>query len=185
MDDSLLIELYFARDEKAIQETGRKYGRLCFTVAFNILGNDEDSEECVNDTYLSIWNKIPPTRPNNFMAFICKITRNLSLKRLNYNKAIKRTPESLVSFTELESVLPDNSIISDNIENAEIGKLISEFLMQEKPDSRAVFIRKYWFFDSISDIATRYSFTESKVKNMLYHSRNRLREYLRKEGIEL
>lgn len=180
----MIIELYFERDEKAIQETDKKYGRLCFNVAINILGDDEDSEECVHDTYLSIWNKIPPTRPNNFKAFICKITRNLSLKRLNYNKAIKRTPESLVSFTELECVLPDNSIIS-NIENAEIGKLISEFLMHEKPDARAVFIRKYWFFDSIGDIATRYSFSESKVKNMLYHSRNRLREYLRKEGVEL
>lgn len=184
MDDLMIIELYFERDEKAIKETDKKYGRLCFTVAINILGNDEDSEECVNDTYLSVWNKIPPTRPNNFMAFICKITRNLSLKRLDYNKAMKRTPESFVSFTELEDVLPDNSIIPD-MENAELGRLISEFLNNEKPDARAVFIRKYWFFDSISDIAARYSFSESKVKNMLYHSRNKLREYLKKEGIEI
>ena len=114
------------------------------------------------------------------MAFICKITRNLSIKRLDYNKARKRTPESFVSFTELEEVLPDNSIMPE-IENAEIGKLISEFIKQEKPESRAVFIRKYWFFDSVSDIAARYSFTESKVKNMLYHSRNKLREFLKKE----
>lgn len=184
MDDFMIIKLYFDRDEKAIRETDKKYGRLCFTVAVNILGNDADSEECVNDTYLSAWNKIPPTRPNNFMAFICKITRNLSLKRLDYNKAMKRTPESLISFAELEDVLPDNSIISD-VENAEIGKLISKFLNQERPDARAVFIRKYWFFDSISDIAARYSCTESKVKNMLYHSRNRLRKYLKKEGIEI
>lgn len=179
----MIIELYFERDEKAIKETDKKYGRLCFTVALNILGNDENSEECVNDTYLSVWNKIPPTRPNNFMAFICKITRNLSLKRLDYNKAMKRTPESFVSFTELEDVLSDNSI--PDMENAEIGKLISNFLKHEKPDARAVFIRKYWFFDSISDIAARYSFTESKVKNMLYHSRNKLRDFLKKEGIEI
>lgn len=184
MDDLMIIELYFERDEKAIKETEKKYGRLCFTVAINILGNDEDSEECVSDTYLSVWNKIPPSRPNNLMAFICKITRNLSLKRLEYNKAMKRTPESLVSFTELEDVLSDSSIIPD-MENAEIGKLISEFLKHEKSDARAVFMRKYWFFDSISDIATRYSFSESKVKNMLYHSRNKLREYLKKEGIEI
>ena len=183
MDDLMIIELYFARNEKAIKETDIKYGRLCFTVAINILGNDEDSEECVNDTYLSVWNKIPPTRPNNFMAFICKITRNLSVKRLDYNKARKRTPESFISFTELEDVLPDNSIMP-GVENAEIGKLISEFLNHEKPESRAVFIRKYWFFDSISDIAVRYSFSESKVKNMLYHSRNKLREFLKKEGTD-
>lgn len=184
MDDLSIIELYFERDEKAIQETDKKYGHLCFNVAINVLGDDEDSEECVNDTYLSVWNKIPPTRPNNFKAFICKITRNLSLKKLQYNKAIKRTPESLVSFSELEYVLPDNSIVS-NIENAEIGKLISEFLMHEKPDARAVFIRKYWFFDSVEDIATRYSFSESKIKSLLYHTRSRLRDYLRKEGVEL
>lgn len=184
MDDLSIIELYFERDEQAIQETDKKYGRLCFNVAINVLGDDEDSEECVNDTYLSVWNKIPPTRPNNFKAFICKITRNLSLKKLQYNKAIKRTPESLVSFSELENVLPDNSIVS-NIENAEIGKLISEFLMHEKPDARAVFIRKYWFFDSVEDIATRYSFSESKIKSLLYHTRSRLRDYLRKEGVEL
>lgn len=184
MDDLMIIELYFARDEKAITETDIKYGRLCFTVAINILGNDEDSDECVNDTYLSVWNKIPPTRPNNFMAFICKITRNLSIKRLDYNKARKRSPESIVSFSELEDVLPDNHIAPD-VENAEIGKLISEFLNREKPDSRAVFIRKYWFFDSVSDIAARYSFSESKVKNMLYHSRKKLRDYLRKEGVEV
>ena len=184
MDDLSIIELYFERDEKAIQETDKKYGRLCFNVAINVLGDDEDSEECVNDTYLSVWNIIPPTRPNNFKAFICKITRNLSLKKLQYNKAIKRTPESLVSFSELEYVLPDNNIVS-NIENAEIGKLISEFLMHEKPDARAVFIRKYWFFDSVEDIATRYSFSESKIKSLLYHTRSRLRDYLRKEGVEL
>lgn len=184
MDDAMIIELYFGRDEKAIKETDKKYGRLCFTVAINILGNDEDSEECVNETYLCVWNKIPPTRPNNFMAFICKITRNLSLKRLNYNKAMKRTPESFVSFTDLEDVLPDNSIMPD-MENAEIGRLISEFLNKEKPNARAVFIRKYWFFDSISDIAVRYSYSESKVKNMLYHTRNKLRVYLKEEGVEI
>lgn len=182
MDDLMIIELYFERNENAIKETDKKYGQLCFAIAINILGNDEDSEECVNDTYLSMWNKIPPIRPNNFKAFICKITKNLSLKKLDYNKALKRTSEALVSFTELEDVLPDNSIMP-NAENAQIGRVISEFLNHEKPAARAVFIRKYWFFDSIGDIAVRYSFSESKVKNMLYHSRNKLREYLKKEGI--
>lgn len=182
MDDLRIIEMYFERSEKAIRETDRKYGSLCFAVAVNILGNDEDSEECVNDTYLNVWNSIPPTRPDNFMAFLCRITRNLSLKRLDYNKAMKRNPKSLVSFSELEDVLPDNRIVPD-AENEEIGRLISEFLNHEKPDARAVFIRKYWFFDSVSDIAARYAFSESKVKSMLYHSRNRLREYMKKEGI--
>lgn len=182
MDDLTIIELYFERNENAIKETDIKYGKLCFCVSFQILGSDEDSEECVNDTYMSVWNKIPPTRPNNFMAFISKITRNLSLKRLEYIKAMKRNPELCVSFNELEEILPDSSIMPA-VENKEISRLISEFLKHEKETARNVFIRKYWFADSISDIAVRYSYSESKVKNMLYHTRNKLREYLRKEGI--
>lgn len=184
MDDMQIIELYFSRSEKAIEETSIKYGRLCFNVANNILNNNEDSEECVNDTYLSVWNNIPPTRPNDFMAFICKITRNLSLKRLDFNQAKRRTPNAIVSFSELEEVISDDKIRSD-LENKEIGKLIRNFLRSEKPDVRNVFIRKYWFFDSVSDIAMRYSFTESKVKSMLYHTRNKLKSYLKKEGVEV
>lgn len=184
MDDLTIIELYFARNEKAIEETDKKYGKLCFGVANNILFNDEDSEECVNDTYLSVWNKIPPTRPNNFMAFICQIVRFLSMKKLDFNRALKRSQNITVSYSDLEDVLPSNHFPPD-WEYADVGKIISEFLRQEKEDSRNVFIRKYYFFDSISDIAVRYSFTESKVKNMLYHSRIKLREFLKKEGIEV
>lgn len=184
MDDLQIIELYFARDEKAIKETDTKYGRLCFNLANNILSNNQDSEECVNDTYLSVWNKIPPTRPNNFMAFICKITRNLSLKKLEFKMALKRTPNVIVSFHELEEVLSDDHI-PPNIGDEEIGKMLTAFLQNEKEDARNVFIRKYLYFDSIGDIAARYSFTESKVKKMLYRSRNRLRDYLRKEGVEI
>lgn len=184
MDDLMIIELYFARNEQAIHETDIKYGKLCFRVANNVLGNVEDSKECVNDTYLSVWNAIPPTRPNNFVAFICKIVRNLSLRRLDFNLAKKRNPDVKVSFSELEEILPDNRI-NPGTGDEEVGRLISNFLRKEKADSRNVFIRKYYFFDSVSDIAGRYSFTESKVKNMLYHTRNKLREYLKKEGIEI
>lgn len=184
MDDLHIIELYFARDEKAIKETDIKYGRLCFSVAFNILGNHEETEECVNDTYLGVWNKIPPTKPNNFKAFICGIARNLSLKRLDYNKAVKRMPGLIISLSELDEILPDSNI-SPNVTDEDVGKLISDFLRHEKPDVRNVFIRKYWFLDSIKDIAVRYSFTESKIKNMLFHTRNKLRDYLMKEGIKV
>lgn len=184
MDDLTIIELYFARDEQAIRETDRKYGKLCFHIANNILSNDEDSEECVNDTWLSVWDAIPPTRPANFMAFLCKIVRNLSLKRLEYKLALKRTPDALVSLHELEEILPDERITPGTGDD-ELRKLLTAFLRSEKEDARNVFIRKYYFFDSVSDIAERYSFTESKVKNLLYHSRKRLRKYLRKEGVEL
>jgi len=138
----------------------------------------------VNDTYLTVWNKIPPTRPNNFTAFICKITRNLSLKKLETSNAMKRSADAIISLSEIEATLPDHSIAPD-IEEEELGKLISAFLWSEKELDRNVFLRKYWFFDTISDIAERYSLNENNVKSMLFRSRNRLREFLKKEGIEV
>lgn len=184
MEDFQIIELYFARDEAAIRETGSKYGRLCFQIAQNILFNIEDSEECVNDTYLAAWNAIPPKKPNNFMAFLCKIARNLSLKRLDYNMAQKRTPELLSSFDELEEVLSDSQI-EERICNEDIGAAISQFLKTESTESRNVFIRKYWFCDSIKTISKTYGFREEKVKSMLHRTRNRLKDFLKKEGIAL
>ena len=184
MDDSQIIELYFERDEKAIKETELKYGALCFSIANNILNNEADTEECVNDTYLSVWNIIPPQRPNNFKAFVSKITRNLSLKRIEFNNAIKRSADTIISLSELEDVLPSKSVQSE-IEDEMLGKLISDFLRNEKEGARNVFIRKYWYFDTVADIAVRYSFSESKVKSILFHTRNRLKDYLIKEGVYL
>ena len=184
MDDDSLIELYFARNEQAIAETDRKYGKLCFQLADHILTDAEDARECVNDTYLSVWNKIPPTRPNHFAAFLCKITRNLSLKRLDYNLAQKRAGNVRLSFSEMEELLPDTDTAPEWGEK-KLGEVLSEFLKSEKADARNVFLRKYYFFDSVSDIAARYAFSESKVKSMLFHTRGRLREYLKKEGIRV
>ncbi len=184
MNDLEIIELYFSRDEEAIKQTDIKYGKLCHSVAYNILNNNEDSEECVNDTYVGVWNAIPPTRPNNFMSFVCKITRNISLTRLEAMTRQKRSQAILVSLDELAEILPDESI-ADGVSDEDIGILISDFLQNEKEDIRNVFIRKYFFFDSIGDISRRYDFTESKVKNMLYHTRTKLKDFLIKEGIEL
>ena len=184
MDDSKIIELYFARNEQAIRETASKYGKLCHSIAYNILNNHEDSEECVNDTYTGVWNAIPPARPNNLMAFVCKIARNLSLKRLEYMKREKRSANTLIALEELEALLPDERY-APNVSDEEVGKLISKFLYTQKEEVRNVFIRKYYFFDSIGEIAQRYSFTESKVKNMLFNTRNKLKDYLIKEGIEI
>lgn len=181
MDDLKIIELYFKRSEEAIKETEVKYGRLCHSIAYNILSNDEDSKECVNDTYISLWNAIPPTKPQNFMAFICKIARNLSLKRLEFISREKRSRDMTLSFEELEAILPAQYTADVSDEN--IGKLISEFLKKQKSDTRNIFIRRYYFFDSIKDIAKRYSFSESKVKNMLFQTRNKLKDYLIKEGV--
>lgn len=184
MNDHEIIELYFSRDEEAIKQTDLKYGRLCRQISYNILNNQEDAEECVHDAYIGVWNAIPPTRPNHLLSFICKITRNQSLKRLESMTRQKRSQGILVSLDELAEILPDESV-ADGANDEEIGKLISDFLRSEKEDVRNVFIRKYFFFDSIGEIAKRYDFTECKVKNMLYRTRMKLKDFLIRQGIAL
>lgn len=184
MNDHEIIELYFSRDEEAIKQTDLKYGRLCRQISYNILNNQEDAEECVHDAYIGVWNAIPPTRPNHLLSFICKITRNQSLKRLESMTRQKRSQGILISLDELAEILPDESI-ADEASDEEIGKLISDFLRSEKEDVRNVFIRKYFFFDSLGEIAKRYDFTESKVKNMLYRTRMKLKDFLIRQGIAL
>lgn len=184
MEDSEIIELYFARNEQAIRETDAKYGKLCHRIAYNVLGVREDAEECVNDTYMGVWNAIPPARPDHFMSFVCKIARNLALKRLAFLTREKRSQAMNVSLQELEEVLPDDRVAS-GMDDEALGKLISAFLREQKEDVRNVFIRKYYYFDSIGEIAKRYSFTVSKVKNMLFHTRNKLKAYLIGEGFQL
>ena len=184
MEDYQIIELFFERNEQAIKETNIKYGRLCFSVANRILENEEDSEECVNDTYLRAWNEIPPTRPHHFPAFLCKITRLLSLKKLEFSHAIKRSSFLTVSVDELEEVLQDECIAPD-MDTVELGSLISDFLRHEKVDARNAFLRRYLFFDTVEEIAEHFGMNGNTVKSMLLRTRNRLREYLRKEGITL
>lgn len=184
MDDRSIIKMYFARDEKAIEETDKKYGNLCLHLANNILSDIEDSRECVNDTYFAVWNRIPPEQPDQFRAYILKITRNLAMKKFRYLLAGKRSRDMTVSYSELEEILPVSES-DQNIEYAQLGQLLNEFLRKEKEDSRNVFIRKYFFFDSVKEISRQYGFSESRIKSMLYHSRIRLKNYLRKEGIEV
>ena len=184
MEDHQIIELFFDRNEQAIKETSAKYGRLCFSVANRILNNYEDSEECVNDTYLKAWNEIPPTRPSHFSAFLCKITRILSLKKMEFSNATKRSSSLTVSIDELAEVLPDECI-APNVDAAELSSLISDFLRHEKTDARNVFLRKYLFFDTVEEIAERFEMNENTVKSMLFRTRNRLKEHLRREGIEV
>lgn len=184
MEDSKIIELYFARNEQAIKETSRKYGKLCFHLARSILSDNEDAEECVNDTYLNVWNTVPPTVPVNFQAYLCSIVRNLSTKKSDYNFAQKRSKNESVSFEELSRSLSDPSVALQ-LEHEHVGELITSFLLQEEHLDRIVFIRKYIFFDSVSDIAAHYALTESAVKNKLYRSRKRLKKHLQNEGIEI
>ena len=182
MTDLQIIDLYFARSEMAIRETDAKYGRLCTGVASNVLRDRSDVEECVSDTWLTAWNTIPPTRPNRFSAFLCAITRRLSLKRLEYNTAAKRQNALSVSFAELENALPDHRF-SPEAGEEELGAMISDFLLSEPEEARMAFLRRYWFFDSVEEISHRFGWSQSKVKSMLMRTRERLRKHLAKEGV--
>ncbi len=182
MEDLGIITLYFNRDERAITETEAKYGKLCHKISYNILGDEHEAEECTNDTYFGVWNAIPPERPHSLGAFVSRVARNIALKRLEYNMASKRCRDTLVSMSELEEVIPD-TLNSGSIEDKELGEWISEFLRAEKQTARNVFVRKYWFFDSIAEISERYSFSEAKVKSMLFHTRARLKKYLERKGV--
>lgn len=184
MDDLKIIELYFKRDEQAIKETDMKYGKLCRSISYNILNNSEDAEECVNDTYMGIWNSVPPTKPSSLMAYLCKIARNLSIKRLTFNKRDKRSANLTLSIEELSEVLPDERY-APKVKDEEVAKSISKFLKNQKEDVRNIFIRKYYFFDSIESISKRYGFASSKIKNILFNTRKKLKDHLIREGIEI
>lgn len=184
MDDAKIIDLFFSRDESAIKETERKYGGLCYTVANNILNSRTDSEECVNDTYMGLWNAIPPERPASLKSYILKITRNLAVKRLRYQTAGKRTRELEVSLSELEDILPGDGIPED-FDMKTLTSLLNSFLRGITPEARNMFIRKYWFCDSIERIAEMYGASESKVKSSLFRTREKLKKYLSEKGVQI
>ena len=184
MDDQQLIQMFWDRNEEAIRATDAKYKKLCFRIAYNILGNECDAEECVNDAYMSLWETIPPAKPRSFTAYLCRITRNLSLKRFRYESAVKRSRMTEVSIEELEDILPGHFNMPD-FGAEQLGKLINDFLKTEKESARNIFIRKYFFFDSIEEITKRYGLSESQVKTRLFRCRNRLKEYLRERGVEI
>lgn len=185
MEDRQIIELYWSRAEEAIRETDAKYGRLCRYIAQNILASPEDSEECINDTWLGLWNAIPPQRPSRFSAFVGRITRNLALKRFDYLTAAKRCPEMVCSLEELGDCVSGRTGVEDELENRRVEETIDDFLRSLGEEKRTVFIRRYWYFDSIEHICRRTGYSQSKVKSMLYHTRQKLRDYLESEGIEV
>jgi RNA polymerase sigma-70 factor (ECF subfamily) len=185
MDDKQIIDLYWARIEEAISETASKYGRLCQSIACNILASREDSEECVNDTYLALWDDIPPQRPNRFSAFIGRITRNLALKKYDYVSAEKRNPEAICSLDELGDCVSGEESAESELENQRIEEAIDQFLWQQGKEKRQVFVLRYWYFASIQTICLRTGYSQSKVKSMLFELRQKLRLHLESEGIEL
>ena len=186
MDDNSIIDLYWERSESAISETAQKYGNYCTTIALNILHNKEDADECVNDTYMKTWNAIPPQRPTTFSAFLGKIARNLSINKYKEYRAQKRgSYEIPILLEELEGCIPSANSIEAEYEAGILVKAIDHYLGLLDPENRIVFVRRYWYVDSISSIASRFQMSESKVKSMLFRTRNKLRIYLEKEGVSI
>ena len=183
MDDQTIIDLYWQREEVAITETKAKYGRRCYAIAYNILHDRSDAEECENDTYLGAWRSIPPHKPTALAAFLGAITRQLSLDKWREKNAQKRGGELTISLNELEECIPDGKGIDDAITAMSLGKTISAFLRTLPEVERCVFLRRYWYFDSVGAICARYGFGQSKVKMMLHRTREKLLTYLEKEGI--
>jgi len=182
MEDNEIIELYWNRSEQAIMETKNKYERLCTKISLNILHNNEDAEECVNETYLGVWNAIPTTRPVHFSSFLCKIARNLSLKKFNYSHALKRHSEASKAIDELENVLIQNSNPTINLEEEELIDAINDFLSDLSIGKRNIFIRRYFFFDTITEISNNFGYSKSKVKSILSRDGKDLCTHLKERG---
>ena len=184
MEDREIIELYLRRDERAVEETKRKYGGYCFSIARGILGAPEDAEESVSDAYVSAWNSIPPQLPEVLSAFLGRLVRCASLKKWRDMNAQKRGGGQVtLVYEELSECVPDGDSVESRAEAAELAEIINDFVDSLPAAERRVFVCRYWYFDSIEDIADRFGFSRSKVKSMLYRTREKLRVRLKKEGM--
>ena len=183
MKDTEIIALYWDRDERAISETATKYGHYCHSIAYRLLQNAEDAKECVNDTYVGAWNSIPPHRPGLLSAFLGKITRRISINRLRDRNAGKRgAGQYALTLEELSDCIPSGQRAEDLAETKELTRILNAFLATLGTEERRVFLCRYWYFDSVKDIATRFDCGQSKIKMMLKRTREKLLTYLEKEG---
>ena len=183
MEDQKIIDLYWQRSEQAIQETDAKYGGYCFSIAYNILTNREDSEESVSDTYLSAWHAMPPKRPGILSAFLGKITRHISIDRWRRRSAQKRGGgEIVLALEELEDCLSDGYSTEEAVQKKELAVFINRFLDTLPETERNIFLCRYWYVDPVKDIADTFGFSVGKVNSMLFRTREKLRRALEKEG---
>lgn len=184
MEDSEIIKLFFARNEDAIKQTDHTYGRRLLQLALGILRNDQDAEESVSDTYMKAWETIPPHRPEYFFAYLAKICRHFALDRLDWKNAAKRNAQVVSLTQEMEQCVPDRARERQVAEEA-LGMALDAFLRTLTPENRAVFLRRYWYGDSIGEIVARYGISESAVWMRLNRTRGKLCSYLQKEGIRV
>lgn len=185
MEDSQIIDLFFARSEQAVAELDRKYGGVCQNLSYQILQSRLDAQECVNDAYLGVWNTVPPQRPNPLLTFLCALVRKISITRYHYNTAAKRNSQYSLALEELDGCLSSPDTPEAILERRELTRCLEEFLDQCAQLDRVIFLRRYWFADSYRDIAARVGLSEKNVSVRLSRTRKALREHLQKEGVLL
>ena len=185
MNDTEIISLFFERSERAITELSDKYGKLLFHVANNILGSREDAEECVNDTYLAVWNAIPPEHPASLLSYACRIVKMAAINRYHKNSAVKRSGSGTVCIDELEEMLADTSGIDDKLNADELTEQINSFLAVLSNTDRVLFVRRFWYLDDYGEIANMYGMKEGAVRTRLSRIRAKLKKYLLKNGVIL
>ena len=178
MDDNDIVELFWQRSEDALTECEYKYGSYCRTIAINILSNDGDADECVNDTWFRAWNAIPPARPSWLKGFLAKITRNLALDRYENSHSQKRGGGNIEIALEELAEIP-----APEADSGEITKVINRFLRSESPENTDIFVKRYWFLQSIKEIAVEYGYNENRITSLLSRMRKRLRQNLESEGL--
>ena len=182
MEDAAIVDLYWQRSERAIDESEQKYGAYCCTVAYNILSDSQDAEECVNDTWLGAWNAMPAARPARLGAFLCKITRNLSLDKLRHRTRLKRGG-AVVVLEELRECLPERSNVAETVERKELLAAIDAFLSALPVDERVAFVGRYWLMLPLQDMARQLNCREGTLKSSLHRTRKKLRRHLEQEGL--
>ena len=183
MDDNWIVELYLLRDETAIRQTSEKYGNRLRSLAYGIVNDRQTAEECENDTYMEAWNAIPPHEPGGYLyAFLARITRHISLNRCRDRGRLKRGALICELSAELEQCIPAPDDTECRIDDMAMREAINGFLGALGEEKRNIFVRRYWYLDSIADISKRFALSESKVKTTLFRCRGQLREHLKKEG---
>ena len=182
LDDGKIIELFYERSEQAIIELSSKYGAVCRRVADNILNDPGDCEECLNDAYLAVWNTVPPQRPDPLLSYVCRIVRNLALKRYHENTAQKRNSTYDVALDEIADCLPASASVEEEVAANEMAGAINRFLGTLDRQSRVLFIRRYWYADSIGDLAGLFHISRHAVSVRLSRIRKALKQYLSHEG---
>ncbi len=175
MEDKQIIALFFCRSEQAITQLKEKYHGLCLSIARRILADERDVEECFNDTCLKVWNAIPPERPDSLAAYLSRITRNLALDRYSYHHAEKRSTALTDAYEELEPCLASSFNVEHTMQEKDFRQFINNFLKNLKKENRMYFVRRYWYGESIAEIAAAYKVSEEKVKSSLFRTRNKLK----------